>query len=110
MTTTKRPFFRYSIAQLETIVEKRQAHEDMSDILYELSFRRTSRAKTLQKKLSSGDYKSDVKKHTHSIRTNQSLENQLNNNQSKVEEKLFAGYLPIIIISLVVFYIIFNYD
>jgi len=106
MSTSKRPFFRYSIIQLETIVEKRQAHEDMSDILYELSFRRTSRAKSLQKKLSNCDYKSEVKKPTSSIITNQSQQNSLNTDAPKVVKKSLSEYIPLIIIILIVGYLI----
>jgi hypothetical protein len=106
MSTTKRPFFRYSIVQLETIVEKRQAHEDMSDIFYELSFRRTSRAKTLQKKLSSGDYKSDVKKPAPSIISNQSKQKSLNANMPKSVNRSLSEYIPLIIIIFIVGYLI----
>ena len=106
MSTTKRPFFRYSIVQLETIVEKRQAPEDMSDIFYELSFRRTSRAKTLQKKLSSGDYKSDVKKPAPSIISNQSKQKSLNANMPKSVKRSLSEYIPLIVIILIVGYLI----
>ena len=106
MSTSKRPFFRYSIIQLETIVEKRQAHEDMSDILYELSFRRTFRAKTLQKKLSNGDYKSDVKKTTPSIISNQSQQKSLNADAPKGVKRSLSEYIPLIVIILIVGYLI----
>ena len=106
MSTSKRPFFRYSIIQLETIVEKRQAHEDMSDILYELSFRRTSRAKTLQKKLSSGDYKSDVKKPSPSMIPNQSKQKSLNADMPKSVKRSLSEYIPLIVIILIVGYLI----
>ena len=106
MSTSKRPFFRYSIIQLETIVEKRQAHEDMSDILYELSFRRTFRAKTLQKKLSNGDYKSDVKKPTPSIISNQSQRKSLNADAPKGVKRSLSEYIPLIVIILIVGYLI----
>ena len=106
MSTSKRPFFRYSIIQLETIVEKRQAHEDMSDILYELSFRRTSRAKSLQKKLSNCDYKSEVKKPISSIIRNKSQQNSLNADAPKVVKKSLGEYIPLIVIILLVGYLV----
>ena len=98
MASSKRPFFRYSIYQLETIVENRQLHEDMSDILYELSFRRTSRAKSLLRKLSNDEYKKEINKTPQSKITNQSQTNQFNEKPPKVEEKSFGDYLPLIII------------
>jgi len=107
MALNKRPFFRYSIYQLETIVENRQLHEDMSDILYELSFRRTSRAKTLQRKLSNGDYKRQVDKTASPTMTNQSQSNQFNEKPPKVEDKSFSVYLPLIIFFILIL-IIFN--
>ena len=50
--TKKRLYFRLSIFELETIAENRQPHEDMSDITFELSFRKSPRAKLLLKNIS----------------------------------------------------------
>lgn len=47
----KRPFFRQSIYQIEEVLKNRNSSEDISDIVYELSFRKTDRAKALLKKL-----------------------------------------------------------
>tara|TARA_B100001093_G_scaffold183369_1_gene176006 strand:+ start:94 stop:381 length:288 start_codon:yes stop_codon:yes gene_type:complete len=52
MKTKKRPFFKLSIYQIEKILKDRKPSDDMSDIIYELSFRKTQRAKALLKKLS----------------------------------------------------------
>ena len=108
MASSKRPFFRYSIYQLETIVENRQLHEDMSDILYELSFRRTSRAKSLLRKLSNGEYKKEINKTPQSKITNQSQINQFSEKPPKIEEKSSSDFIPLIIILLVVLFIIFS--
>ena len=62
MASIKCPFFRYSMYQRETIVENRQPHEDMADIIYELACRRTSRAKSLLRKFSNGEYNKEIKK------------------------------------------------
>lgn len=101
MASSKRPFFRYSIYQLETIVENRQPHEDMSDIIYELSFRRTSRAKSLLRKLSNGEYKKEIKKTLQSKITNQSQSNQFNEKPPKVKESSSNDFILLIIILLV---------
>lgn len=108
MASNKRPFFRYSIYQLETIVENRQLHEDMSDILYELSFRRTSRAKTLQRKLSNGDYKRQVDKTASPTMTNQSQHNFFNKKKINAEEKSTGDFIPLIIILLIVLFMVFS--
>ena len=57
--TKKRLYFRLSIFELETIAENRQPHEDKSDITFELSFRKSPRAKLLLKNISNA--KSDSK-------------------------------------------------
>lgn len=108
MASSKRPFFRYSIYQLETIVENRQLHEDMSDILYELSFRRTSRAKSLLRKLSNGEYKKEINKTPQSKITNQSQINKFSEKPPKVEEKSFGDYLPLIVIVFIAIIFLFN--
>ena len=43
----KRPFFRSSIDEIEQIVEERNVGDDLSDIIHELTFRKTKRAKKL---------------------------------------------------------------
>lgn len=62
MKTKKRPFFKLSIYQIEKIVKDRNAADDNSDIIYELSFRKTQRAKVLMKNISHQITKTPIEK------------------------------------------------
>ena len=52
MKNKKRLFFKLSIYQIEKILKDRKSRDDMSDIIYKLSFRKTKCAKDLLKKIS----------------------------------------------------------
>ena len=97
--TKKRPFFRFSIYQLETIVENRQPHEDMSDITFELSFRRTSKAKSLLKKLSTTKISSKLGEKI-------SINNNSKNNACHNRERNY-NYISLIFIAVIIILLIY---
>ena len=70
MKNKKRPFFRLSIYQIEKILKDRKAADDMTDILYELSFRKTLRSKALLKKISKKIIKQSPKDKTKPVDQN----------------------------------------
>ena len=76
ITTKKRPFFKLAINQIEQIYRTRESSEDMSDILHELSFRRTIRSKDLMKKIKNTEEKKPTP-------------NTINSSQDKSNDNLF---------------------
>ena len=72
-----RPFFRSSIIEIENEYQKRSLGESIEDIIYELSFRNSRRAKKLYNKIKDSNTKIDIQAEKKEDK------NYYNNNQKK---------------------------
>jgi len=79
-----RPFFRSSIVEIENEFSKRKVGDSIEDIIHELSFRNSRRAKKLLAKIKNDK----VKSKDHLINN----ENSFSNNVKEINEKDYTDF------------------